>query len=209
MRNPGQVLALLRTSPASTCAAWGFICRGLMLGGPIGGGCTLTCTISNGVYQLNVAAGAGDWFIPFAAGAARYCDVPRGQPNGTLVVTFPMNGCALEVHSRITGNRFYHDSDGIHMPNYDRNFNTAKSRVDVNVYEGVGARAAAIFARYPNDGRAVVGQNFEHTLICVMQAGRWHVYQTAVVTTINTSNGALSSWQIKEGPPVSLGSFAD
>jgi hypothetical protein len=80
MRNPAQVLAMLRTNPKTACAAWGFICRGAMLNGPVGGGCTLTCTISNGVYKLGVNAGAGDWFIPFAAGAARYCDVPRGQP---------------------------------------------------------------------------------------------------------------------------------
>jgi hypothetical protein len=180
-----------------------------MLNAPFGAGCTLNCTISNGVYQLNVAAGAGDWFIPFAAGAARYCDVPRGQPNGTLVVTFPMNGCALEVHGRITGNRLYHDSDGAHMPNTDANYNTVRFRVDANAYEGVGARAAQIFARYPNDGRAVIGQNFEHTLICVKQGARWDVYQTAVVTTVNTTDGSRSSWQIKEGPPMSLGSFAD
>src|SRR5262249_50723524 len=201
------VLAMLRTSPNTACAAWGFICRGAMLDGPIGGGCTLTCTIANGVYQLDVSAGAGDWFIPFKAGAARNCDVPRGQPDGTLVVTFPMNGCALEVHSRVSGNRFYHDSDGKHMPNVDGNFNTPKFRAEADLYEGVGARAQEVCGR--DFGRDLIGQNFEHTLICVKNGARWHVYQTAVVTTVNTKTGAHSRWQIKDGPPVQLGSFAD
>ena len=207
MRDPAQVLAMLRTNPKTACAARGFICRGAMLNGAIGGGCTLTCTIANGVYQLGVGAGAGDWFIPFAAGAARYCDVPRGQPNGTLVVTFPMNGCALEVHGRVSGNRFYHDSDGQHMPNVDTNFNTTKFRGEADLYEGVGARSEVIFER--SHGRDVISQNFEHTLICVKNGARWNVYQTAVVTTVNTRTGVHSRWQIKDGPPVELGSFAD
>ena len=115
-------LASLRATPAVECARSGFICRGALLNSALGGPCSLSCQTFSGVYQIDVAAGAGDWFIPFASGAARYCDIPRGQPDGTLVVTYPMNGCALEVHRRTTGNRFYHDSDGRSMPVIDTNF---------------------------------------------------------------------------------------
>lgn len=207
MKPAGQVLALLRTQPKTACAAWGFMCRGLPLSGMLGGGCTLTCTENNGVYDIDVAAGGADWYIPYGASAARYCDVPTGQPDGTLVVTFPMNGCALEVHASPTPNhnRFYHDADGKHMPNLDT---AAKVRVDADMYEGPGARASTIFSRY-DGSRGTIGQNFEHTIVCVKQGGFWNVYQTAVVTTMDTNGGSLSSWQIKDGPPVHLGVFAD
>jgi hypothetical protein len=205
MRPADQVLALLRTDPKTACSAWGFMCRGAPLSAMLGGSCTLTCTASDGVYTVDVAAGGTDWFIPFGAGAARYCDVPAGEPDGTLVVTFPMNGCALEVHPTLNGNRFYHDSDGKHMPNLDT---AAKARVDADMYEGPGARASSIFARY-DGSRGVMGQNFEHTLVCVKRGGFWNVYQTAVVTTMKLSDGSRDSWQIKDGPPVHLGVFAD
>lgn len=207
MKPAGQVLALLRTQPSTACAAWGFMCRGAPLGGALGGGCTLTCTANNGVYTIDVAAGGPDWFIPYGAGTARYCDVPSGEPNGTLVVTFPMNGCALEVHPTATGNRFYHDADGVHMPVLAT---AAKCRVDANMYEGPGAKAMSVFARYPDSPDSnIVGQNFEHTIICVKNGAQWNVYQTAVVTTMNKATGGRSSWQIKDGPPVHLGVFAD
>jgi hypothetical protein len=210
MTPANQVLALLRTQPAVTCATWGFMCRGAPLSGALGGACTLTCTENNGVYKLEVTAGGTDWYIPYGASAVRYCDVPKGQPDGTLVVTFPMNGCALEVHAGPTPNhnRFYHDADGKHMPKLDT---AAKARVDANMYEGVGARAAAVFKQYVAnvDSEDVVGQNFEHTLICVKDGVLWNVYQTAVVTTMKKSDGSLNSWQIKDGPPVHVGVFGD
>lgn len=49
------------------------------------------------IYQINVTAGGTDFYIPYRHGNALYCDVPRGRNNGTLVVTFPMNGCALDI----------------------------------------------------------------------------------------------------------------
>jgi hypothetical protein len=205
MKPAGQVLGLLRTQPATACAAWGFMCRGAALGNAMGGGCTLTCTENNGVYTLGVTACGVDWYIPFGAGAARYCDVPSGESNGTLIVTFPMNGCALEVHPLANGNRFYHDSDGIRMP---AGATVAKVRVDANMYEGPGAKAMGVCARYDGSG-GVIGQNFEHTIICVKSGGFWNVYQTAIVTTMRLSDQFHTSWQIKDGPPVHLGVFAD
>jgi hypothetical protein len=204
-------LANLRANPATECANNGFICRGGLLSSAIGGPCTLTCQTFSTVFQIDVAAGAGDWFIPFAQGSARYCDIPRGQPNGTLVVTFPMNGCALEVHRRTTGNRFYHDSDGNSMPNnVNANFANQVHRVTANTYEGVGARAAAIFAQHNDEGGGtLIGQNFEHTLICVKNGPQWDVYQTAVVTTIETTSGDRHAFQVIAGPPIALGSFND
>jgi hypothetical protein len=208
MRPPAQVLAALRATPRSACKAYGFTCRGAMLSTTaVGGPCALNCVVNDTVYQIDVTVGAGDWFIPFAAGTALHCDVPRGQPNGTMVVTFPMNGCALAVHRRVSGNRFYHDSDGRHMPAVDPDYNTLVFRANAALYEGAWARASEVFQR--TERGPLAPQNFEHTLICIKQGPRWEVYQTAVVTTVNMTNGATNSWQIKDGPPVSLGSFLD
>lgn len=209
MRDPNLVLKLLRTDPATACALFGFVVRGQMLNQAMGGPCSLSCSIVNGVYQIDVNPGSGDWFIPFAQGAARYCDVPQGQRDGTLVVTFPMNGCALEVHGYRNVNRMYHDSDGNAMPDVDTKVHRPKFRAESRVYEGAGARAETIFSRFLRPFRKQIGQNFEHTLVSVKSGSRWHVYQTAVVTTMHMDTGSRSSWQIKDGPPVTLGSFAD
>lgn len=207
------LLVALRNNPANACADNGYICRGAPLGAAVGGGCTLTCETYSTVYKINVVAGGPDWFIPFAQGQARHCDIPRGQPNGTLVVTFPMNGCALEVHRRTTGNRFYHDSDGNSMPAVDTNYATQVFRANAAAIEGPGSRLETIFAAHPSGADApegaVIGQNFEHTIICVKNGARWDVYQTAVITTLNTGTGERLAFQVPNGPPVHLGHFND
>ncbi|WP_157637436.1 hypothetical protein [Burkholderia ubonensis] len=177
------------------------------MSGGVGGRCTLTCSEGAGVYVIEVTAGGTDWFVPYAPGMAGHCDVPRGMPNGTLVVTYPMNGCALEVHSNGAANRFYHDADGSHMPNLSGA--TAKCRIDISLYEGFGARAETIFSRYTDSDARIFQQNFEHTIICVKTGVNWNVYQTAVVTTICMRDGQREFWQIKHGPPVHLGVFED
>jgi len=74
----------------------------------------------------------------------------------------------------------------------------------------VGARALEICkATTESGGGVLIGQNFEHTLICVKTGGRWDVYQTAVVTTMNMESGDRHAFQVIHGPPVSLGSFDD
>lgn len=211
-----SVLRLLRTMPRNVCASKAFICRAAdgSLSAPLGGPCRLTCEVENGAYRIEVAGGGGmDFFIPYAMGAARYCDVPRGVPDGTLVVTFPMNGCALEVQAKGRVNRFFHDADGNSMPAGDRN---AKCRIDADAYEGAGAKAATTFTAFPSamdtdDG--IVGKNFEHTIICVKKGDVWSVYQTAVVISQAIVGGGLVGspryTHVTGGPPVQIGAFAD
>ncbi len=213
-----SMLRLLRTMPRDVCASKGFVCRSSdgSLGKQLGGPCSLACEAEDGAYRIEVVAGRGmDFFIPYASGAARYCDVPRGPgvPDGTLVVTFPMNGCALEVQANGRMNRFFHDADGMCMPGGDR---SAKCRIEADAYEGAGAVAAARFSALPNamdimDG--IVGKNFEHTIICVKKAGLWNVYQTAVVVSQAIAGGEFVGTprysRVAKGPPVQIGTFAD
>ncbi|WDS37811.1 hypothetical protein [Pseudoxanthomonas sp.] len=210
-----SVLKLLRTMPKNVCASRAFICRAAdgSLQEAVGGSCRLNCEMEDGAYRIEVARGGGmDFFIPYGHGAARYCDVPRGAPDGTLVVTFPMNGCALEVQAKGRVNRFFHDADGNSMTG-DRH---AKCRIEADTYEGPGAKAAGKFSDLPSamdtiDG--VIGTNFEHTIICVKKGDLWNIYQTAVVVTRAISGGEMvgspSYRHVSNGPPVHIGVFAD
>ena len=208
MKDGGTVLAALRSKPSMAIAAWGFIVRGEPLADGQGQGCTLTCTRygNSSIYQIAVARGGTDWYIPFHFGEARYCDVPRGETDGTLVVTFPMNGCALEVR-RINGdNRFYHDSDGNSMPNDPPGVRSI--RVTAPDYEGPDRTAHFRALRYfsaevqnqlevPNRG------GYEHTVLCVKQGSQWKVYGS---TNIRLN---FDAWQIKDRVPYHLGTFDD
>lgn len=203
MGDGGAALTLLRNRPAMAIAGWGFIVRGNALSdSAIGGNCTLTCAQykSSSIYKIEVEVGGPDWYIPFADRAARYCDVPRGQRDGTLVVTFPMNGCALEVHSTTDGNRFFHDSDGKSMV-YD-GVGQIKFRADYSTYAGPGETAHVRSERYFGPDKENAG-GYEHTVVCVKVGAMWEVYASAIIRV------EPEAWQIKDNVPYSLGSFAD
>jgi len=208
---PARLVAL-RTNTAAECAANGYVVRGALLTSAVGGPCTLTCQTFSTVFQLDIAGGGGHFFIPYSHGEARYCDIPRGRPNGTLVVTTPMNGCALEVHRRTTGNRFYHDADGNSMPAVDARYATRVFRADAAAL-APNNKAETIFNSFPsgadNPEVGVIGQNFEHTVVCVKNGARWDVYQTAVVTTLNMATNERIAFKVGDGPPVHLGHFDD
>jgi len=202
MKPGAAVLAALRASPGMATAAWGFVVRGQMLGNAVGGGCTLACGRyrESSVYEIAVGAGAGDFYIPFGHGQARHCDVPQGQPNGTLVVTFPMNGCALEVREIDGNNRFYHDSDGNSMPALPPG--VQKIRIVAADYEGPEQTAETRFPRYVNPDIEAAG-NFEHSIISVKRGGQWEVYGSTCILVND------DGWQIKDRVPYHLGDFAD
>ena len=205
MKTGPEVLALLRTGPSIAVAAWGFIVRGACLGAAAGGGATLTCAHEDGgVYRIAVTIGGPDFYIPFGQSEARYCDVPSGQGDGALVVTYPMNGCALEVRATATGNRFYHDSDGRSMGAVA---GVQKLRADYSSMRGAERqRAEEVFGRART---GMVGQNFEHSIFCIKSGTRWKVYSSTVVTFMSTRTGARECWQIKDYVPYELGEFDD
>ncbi len=236
MKDGSIVLAMLRYNSDVAIRAWGFVTRGNALTNPIGGPCTLKCGRfrESSVYEIMVDDTNGpDWYIPFEQGEARYCDVPAGEPNGTLVVTFPMNGCALEVHATEKGNRFYHDSDGKSMP---KNLGEPKFRVDYAGYGTYTERVKNIKGeetggtivhrtahdrslRYfgpENEHRTYPYQGgYEHNIICVKKGDSWNVYASAVIvlTTMReveeTIRKTRDAWQVKDYVQYKVGAFLD
>ncbi|MFJ4247458.1 hypothetical protein [Pseudomonas sp. NPDC089741] len=202
MKPGNEVLALLRNQPSVAISAWGFIVRGDALRDAVGGACTLTCTRYNqsSIYRIDVVAGGPDWYIPFSQGEARYCDVPSGQPDGTLVVTYPMNGCALSVHATATGNRFFHDSDGNAMGGLV--VGAQKIRVTNNDYSGPDNTTQERCRRYFGPDKDNTG-GYEHTVICIKRGAYWHVYGSAIIR-VNAD-----AWQVKDRVPYALGQFDD
>jgi len=193
---------MLRTQPDTAIAAYGFITRGAALANPAGANCTLNCGRyrASSVYQIDVAAGGADWYIPFAQGQARYCDVPPGQANGTLVVTFPMNGCALEVRDVGGANRFYHDSDGNSLPALT--VGAPKIRVTYAQYAGPDNTTHERSLRYFGPDKDNTG-GYEHNIFCVKVGANWQVYSSAVIR-LNQD-----AFQIKDRVPFHVGTFAD
>lgn len=203
-------LSLLRGNPETATKAYGFVTRGNPLGLMIGGGCTLTCNrIPNtGVYQLDVASGGSDWFIPYRPGKALYCDVPKGQNPGTLIVTAAMNGCALDVCRTQTGMRLYHDADGNCMPGGKRDGIT---RIEYANMCGEAEQTKTLSDTRHTDPKRGMAATWEHTVICIKRSDHWAVYQTCIITTMKAgpSGVARDCFQVKDRVPYQIGVFAD
>jgi hypothetical protein len=240
MTKPGmQVLALLRTDPKKACSSWGFrVDSGVpCLSGHLGGSCALTCEWDNGAYKIIIdPIGARDWYIPYRVACAAYCDVSRGEPNGTLVVTFPMNGCALEVRRKGNKNRFYHDADGKSMSPLGTG-QTPLFRVDYAGYSGLGevvhAKSNTIHHKFlkqtekdpDTDKIREIPVGYGHALFCIKSGSAWLVYQSATLQVsvldpkhrnkFGQPTRCLKSFPVfkhrfsTKGPPAYLGRFDD
>jgi hypothetical protein len=79
-----------------------------------GGPCQLSAETSATVTKVKVRAEPGrDYYFPWQPSGVGSVEVPTNAPDGTIVVTGGMNGCAMEVVQRDgTTLVFYHDADG-------------------------------------------------------------------------------------------------
>lgn len=243
-RPASTVLAELRSNPEKIFKNFGFIVKrdqkivlptenstidiNISSDDQVGGRCKIECVYIDDVYQLSVKLGDSynDWYIPYRSNQSLHCDVPKGLPNGTLIVTFPMNGCALEVHSSISTNRFYHDHDGKFMPETDPYSWKPKFRVESAVYEGknsplfthfVKKSSATSMTKFEENDKNTEDESnanrwaalsMEHSIIIIKRGEYWFVYQTAVY---GSTNKFLEKNKYKKipGPPIFLGQFLD
>ena len=217
--NTNSILPLLRSNPGTAMKSYGIVIadNGLVIDSQLGGSCALTLQQHPDYprnYILQAVAGAGDWYRPYHNGSAHYCDVPKAQPNGTLVVTASMTGCALEVRDIGLSNRFYHDADGQNMPN--EYANAQKFRADSAAYSGqgeVGLTKSNNYRARSTDQKYFSG-TYLHTIICVKRGANWRVYNNCffakTVSDLNSGNIIKTSGrQLQTGIPHFLGEFLD
>ena len=210
-----DALLFLRRNPMTATSKVAFTVKDLAPNiGAMGGKCSITCTGRAPMFFLDIKSGGYDWYIPYAVKEAKSVLVPFGQPDETLVVTFPMNGCALEVRQEQHGNRFFHDADGKNMPNVINE--KIKFRADYSRYAGLNDPVREENKRILDnqDIDQLYPDSFHFDLIVVKKGGFWHVYQTAsmLIKTMNfitDKTHVYSNKVFKLEIEHSLGSFAD
>ena len=208
---PEALLSLLRTKPGAFFGSHAVIVRG-QAGTP---NCSISPahTTNESVLQLDVTTAGIDWYIPYRNFNAGFVDVPKGQDTGTLVVTVSMNGCALSVHETATGNRFFHDADGKHMPDplpedvhpvaKFRRTEADFSGSDLTELKKYQAKAEENAKETEKDETKLVNSWFEHTVISVKTDEGWEVYRCTVIMW-----GKTYTW-VNKNQPCLLGKFLD
>lgn len=160
----------------------------------LGGPCAIACDPANGaVYKLTAKQGHGDYFFPYVhvtSGGVGVCIVPAGQPNGTMVMTGGMNGCALQVNRSGTDFYFYHDANGQSMVG-KLTPGEVVCRVEYKSYAGpmnIGENLSIDYNRSSQTSpkgwlTGHSGMVHEYFLITVRSGGKWCVYCSALLRT--------------------------
>ncbi|KOY03200.1 hypothetical protein [Pseudomonas nunensis] len=201
-------LALLRARPEVFFTTYGVFMSYKAGHDGNGGKCSLILkkTTAANTYELEIGNEAGtDWFLPFRDKRAEFIDVPKGQPDGTLVVTHPMNGCALSVHETTSGQlRFFHDSDGKCMGELPSETGAEKFRVTASTY-----RSGMTLDEEENKLRKMnMIQNTVNAIISVKRGVNWEIYNSAIITIFNFEMERVPIW-ITKNIPYKLGSFIE
>ena len=168
---------------------------------------------NNGIVTLNIhlTDEGRDWYCGYREHDAKSLLVPFGQPNGTLILTFSMSGCALEVRREKEGNRIYHDYNGVNMP---QSLDGTKAlRVTASQYMDSYDRPFIRAARKALRTGQYCGFSFGH-LICIKQGSYWKVYNNAIshIYELNPYSAQIINheyYQAKDHIQCELGYFSD
>ena len=175
----------IRTRPDIAMKACGFIVRPRDDQYYQSGRCSVTCRplfpTRIAILDVLLTDKGGDWYCGYEENEALSVLVPFGQPDGTLILTYPMNGCALDVRCEPGGNRIYHDFNGVSMPLSPEGNQTLRVTADhyMDRFDRHSWRIERVAYR-AGLKKGCYGYSFEHTLICVKQGSSWGVYNTAV-----------------------------
>lgn len=208
-------LSMLRESPKSICDEYGFIVQNNLFKSDEGYECELALSyLEKNVYQLEPLEpkeGTRDWFFPYRPKVG-YCQVPIGQPEGTICLTGGMNGCTLEVYKQEESFIFYHDTNGCNLHKSGSLLPGERvCHVPYKSYAGpleIGRKQAEELTA---QSKGVIKVYFEHTLICVKVSDHWNVYVTGVHTHATTTSGKVSKQYSTFCPTITslLTSFRD
>ena len=213
-------LTFLRMRPSDAVRTTGFMIQINHTEHTQSGRCNVDCipmSNSNRLVTLDIhlTDSGKDWYCGYERGGMKAVLVPFGQPDGSLILTYPMNGCTLEVRREKEGNRIYHDCNGNRItPSLD---GTKALRVTADHYMDCHDRNFYRIARVSLRialirGYKGYGFNFGHTIICVKQGGYWNVYNNAISHAYEIEPGADKRknhmyYQAKDYMKYELGSF--
>ena len=153
-----------------------------------GGSCRIAATSpAPGVHTLTAseAADGGDYFFPWVARSVGWVKVPKAAPDGTIVMTGGMNGCAFVVTADATHYYFYHDGDSRYLtPQMTTGAEVA--RAANKDYDPLGW-GQKIFLRAGEEMRSrnetPQGPFFyAHYVIAVKAAGKFGLYATGLMS---------------------------
>lgn len=145
-----------------------------------GGPCSLRCAdLGNDVVGLTVEGGGRDYFFPWVPkgrGGVGDCLVPTGAPEGTVVLTGGMNGCAFQVNREDGGLRFYHDADSNSLGPVPGTQRCRVGYFDYATRLELG-RQAMLEAQPRGSG----GFYYAYYLMAIKLGTRWQVYASGVL----------------------------
>lgn len=198
-------LASLRANPAQVLSSAKFVVDALSFAGQSAGTCRLFSTSrEDGVIRLNwgaVQEGASpDYYFPFQPNGVGSVTVPKGAPNGTIVVTGAMNGCGLVVNETQApdGNgqdkdllNFHHDANCASL--VGQNKLAGKTLLEVTpakyMTRGIGSSRCD-----PKDG-GELGRSFQHHLITVKANDLWTVLNFGVIVGPGQTSPVVDTYQ--------------
>ena len=163
-----ELLAQLRSNPDAITKQFGLFAW--IPYGLTGGVCNVECEeLSKDVYKLKIVDGIGDYYYPWKARDVGAVAVAVGtSKEGTLVLTPPMNGCAIVVKRETRTHKqysqdcfvFQHDADSCTIDSQRSQGKRSSEEKDVFKYSSndydwktpTGARSASPRYSFPLTG---------------------------------------------------------
>lgn len=180
-----QNLMRLRTNPTQDALYKAFyVDVSGMAGAQIGGPVRISHEEQHGITVLKITPGGSDYYFPYVRGVGQVTVGPVGRiPEGTIVVTGGMNGCALEVTVRNNQFVFYHDQNGVSMRGV---WNAGRTVCRITEAAYWPTHFVMAQTRYP-----IV------QFICVYRYGFWHVLGYGIYT--NGGNVPVAGFPPRDG----------
>ncbi|MBB5017821.1 hypothetical protein HNQ59_001091 [Chitinivorax tropicus] len=141
----------------------------------IGGAVTLVLEgKQGGVNRISLKAGGTDYYFPWVNRGIGECVVPANAPNGTIVVTGGMNGCAFHVTQSGNNLIFYHDADSCKLGVLKAPVGDQLCRVEPDLYMKIPYGETLVMEA--KDGSAYLYQ-----MMCVKHADRWKLFYSGII----------------------------
>lgn len=154
----------------------------------VGGRCTISeTTAAKGFYDLAASSSAigTDYYFPWVRTGVGTVSVPKGVPDGTIVLTGGLNGCTIVASEFGNNYHFYHDGDSKYLKDTDITGNEL-ARVEPKDYDPLGwgqKQFENALQEASEAGIAPKGDvSYAHYVVAVKRQGRFGFYATGLMS---------------------------